>query len=74
MKTSMTKLNLAIVATAVLALGACTTLTREEQSVATGAAIGAVAGAALSGDNSQGRGAVLGGTIGAVAGGLAAQQ
>ncbi|WP_147125986.1 glycine zipper 2TM domain-containing protein [Shimia ponticola] len=70
----MTKLTAAFALIAMTTLGACSTLTAEERSVATGATIGAVAGAALAGDNTQGRGAVVGATIGALAGSAAANR
>ncbi|MEL6608558.1 MAG: YMGG-like glycine zipper-containing protein [Pseudomonadota bacterium] len=69
----MSKRILALAAVATVALAGCQ-MTQEEQSVATGAAIGAVAGAALAGDNTQGRGAVVGGAIGALAGQAAANR
>ena len=62
----------AVAAAAVLALGACDTMSPREQGTAKGAAIGAVAGAVLGSatGGSAGRSAVVGGALGAVAGNL----
>lgn len=71
---TMTKFTAIFAAIALTTLGACTTMTQQERSVATGAAVGAVAGAALAGDNTQGRGAVVGATVGALAGNAMANR
>ncbi len=53
-------------AVAALALGACSSMTHQEKSTVAGAAIGGVAGSALTGGSTTGTvgGAVVGGVVG----------
>ncbi|HEX4781222.1 MAG TPA: glycine zipper 2TM domain-containing protein [Usitatibacter sp.] len=57
-------------ATAALSIGACSDMTHREKSTVAGAAIGGVAGSALSGGSAAGTvgGAVVGGVVGNQAG------
>jgi osmotically inducible lipoprotein OsmB len=56
----------AVVATALLGLGACSSMSSRDKSTAVGAGVGAVAGAVLSGGSAVGTvgGAAVGGVIG----------
>ena len=59
-------LNATVIAVALLSLGGCSGMTRQEKNTAIGAGIGAVGGAALTGGGALGTvgGAAVGGFIG----------
>ena len=62
----MRVLNSAVIVVALLGLGACSGMTRQEKNTAIGAGVGAVGGAALTGGGALGTlgGAAVGGFIG----------
>jgi len=66
MKTQLKLISLSAVLAASLALGGCANLSHRDRNVITGAGIGAVAGAVLTGGSSVGTvgGAAVGGVIG----------
>ncbi len=70
MKTQFTSLSVAAVLTTTFALGGCANLSRHDRNVVSGAGIGAVAGAVLTGGSSVGTvgGAAVGGVIGSTIG------
>ena len=59
-------LNAAVIAVALLGLGACSGMTRQDKNTAIGAGVGAVGGAVLTGGGALGTvgGAAVGGVIG----------
>jgi osmotically inducible lipoprotein OsmB len=70
MKNQLKLLSVAAVLTATLALGGCANMSRHDRNVISGAGIGAVAGAVLTGGSSVGTvgGAAVGGVIGSTVG------
>ena len=64
--TRMDTLGAVVIAVALLGLGGCSGMTRQDQNTAVGASIGAVGGAVLTGGDALGTvgGAAVGGVIG----------